>query len=236
MSYDGSNYQHLVFNNSATGRHLISAVGFAKIFSDTFAAASWINSNYPRDGSLFVANQSLYVIKSLSPIKVTTADHGELSITGDDHTQYMNVAGTRAATGDWSLTGSTQLTATTFGTSSADAMSKSHVNGVSGSGWYAAHGANCLRQRHFAAGSAGLGVIATEEAILKVSAAPTVSIPLFDAKYLQFPVTACLTSSLNQPLACKAGSGISSGATIFLYTQAGAFNFRFGGMGTGVST
>lgn len=233
-SYNGINYEHLVFNGSATGRHLISAVGFSEIFTDLFDAQAWIDTNFPGNGGIFVAGQSLYIVDSLAPTKVTTIDHGELSnLTGDDHTQYVDVSGVRAATGNWSLTGSAQLTATTFGTGSSDAMGTSHVGGSLGSGWYAAHGANCLWQRHFADGSVYLTVIDYSESLTNYPGVP-VRIVSFNAttdKYSSFPVNACTASSFHNPISC----GYYGGNPVYTYTQAGNIYIRYSTIRNGAS-
>jgi hypothetical protein len=124
---------------------------------------------------------------------------------------------------------------TTFGTSSADAMGTSHTNGTSNSGWYAAHGANCLKQRHFAAGSAHLNVIAAGEVIANYGSLPvnTVTLTNSSLKYGMFPFTACSApTGYKNPIACNAGAGST---TEYKFYQAGNLYARIGGMSTGVS-
>lgn len=155
-AYDGNNYEHIVFDSSATGRHLISSVGFVKILSDAIAVQEWIDDNHPGNGSVITDGLSLFISNTQEAVLSSSLDHGNFNnLDKADHPQYMDTLGERAATGNWELTGETQLNTDTFGTDPSDALPATHA----GLSWYDAHGANSIWKRHLADGSVGESTI-----------------------------------------------------------------------------
>jgi hypothetical protein len=152
--------EHDIYDAGATGKHVVSKVGFCGVFA-TYALleAAIVAGNAP-DGSLHyvseAANVGLYIIRSGVPEKLGSTDHGALNgLTDDDHTQLILIDGSRAATGDHNIAADPGLSVITWGTDDDNPVPDTHVS----ESWYVGHGENCLKLRHFADDSVPYGAV-----------------------------------------------------------------------------
>jgi len=148
--------EHSVYGTGATGKHTISAVGFCGVWTTYAALSAAIAAANAPDGSLHYVSEAgyvgLYIVRSGVPELVGSADHGMLDgLDDDDHTQFMLVDGSRAATGTIKINGT--LSVTTYGTDDDNPVEDTHADAT----WYAGHGAGGIILRHFADDSVALG-------------------------------------------------------------------------------
>ena len=154
--------EHDVYDAGATGKHVISKVGFCGVHATYAALEAVITAGNAPDGSLHyiseAANVGLYIIRSGAPEKLGSTDHGALNgLTDDDHTQLILIDGSRAATADHNIAADPGLSVLTWGTDDDNPVPDTHVS----ESWYAGHGADCLKLRHFADDSVPLGAMNT---------------------------------------------------------------------------
>lgn len=153
--------EHLVFDAGATGRHPLSKVDFACIYTDLTVYIAARTNPFVKPGTLHYdkALNKLYVGRVVKPGStdpldyielISTTDHGQYTgLDEDDHTQYLLEDGSRVMTGNLTIDAAGVLTVTTIEVADDQPIHSDHAALT----WYNAHGTNAIEGTMIAAGS-----------------------------------------------------------------------------------
>jgi len=150
--------EHLFFGDeTVTGRHSASGIGWVKDHSNWKAINTFISNNNVVDGTLHTVSGSnrLFVSRKNRAILVSSNDHGTLNNIEDSevHTQYLRVDGSNAMTGNLTLKSTSNFSddSNTLPRDSGDsggpgtACSSRHAART----WFKGHKANAVKNSHF---------------------------------------------------------------------------------------
>ncbi len=195
--------EHGDSDDAAVGVHIASKVGWAR--ASTLANRL---STGLKVGSLhWVTDESLMYVVDNDPkfVVIHITDHALLDgLTDDDHVMYVLKDGARAMTDNITLDGGT-LQSEAYPEADSVALDPAHAS----ESWYAAHGADSIRDRHIEDGAVAATALATNF-------------------FFQYPrMYATLKSHLGMILSSTAHlDGSTSGAFALMWNTDGTFGAR----------
>jgi hypothetical protein len=150
-SGDNAIDEHNVCQEGEDGLHPISKIGFVKQHTSVAAMTSWLGTYGKRVGSLHAILSSgypMYIVDEGGGIVLlATVDHSLLTNLTDllCHTGLFALDGSRSMAGDVRMAAGKTFLNQSYGSGDTDALNPTHVD----EDWYAAHGSEALRSRHF---------------------------------------------------------------------------------------